>query len=146
MAVKRMDHIGVVVEDLEAAKAFYFELGMELVGQTTVSGAWVEGVSGLAGVVADISFLRTPDGHGQLELTTYRTPPASTLEPSAPPNTLGLRNLMFVVDDVHDTVDRLKAHGGELVGTIEEYQPSLYFCYLRGPQGVIIALASERES
>jgi catechol 2,3-dioxygenase-like lactoylglutathione lyase family enzyme len=143
MAIKRMDHIGVVVEDLAAAKEFFLELGMELVGETTVSGAWVDGVSGMTDVVADISFLRTPDGHGQLELTTYRKPLATTLEPSAPPNTLGIRNLMFVVDDVHDTVERLKAHGGELVGTIEEYGPSIHFCYLRGPQGVIIALAEE---
>jgi catechol 2,3-dioxygenase-like lactoylglutathione lyase family enzyme len=143
MAIKRMDHIGVVVEDLEAAKAFYFELGMELVGETTVSGPWVEGVCAMPGVVADISFLRTPDGHGQLELTTYRKPLATTLEPSAPPNTLGIRNLMFVVDDVQDTVERLKAHGGSLVGTIEEHSPGLHFCYLRGPQGVIIALAEE---
>ncbi|MGZ0145871.1 VOC family protein [Kribbella sp. WER1] len=143
MAIKRMDHIGVVVEDLAAAKAFYLELGMELVGETTVSGPWVEGVSGMPGVVADISFLRTPDGHGQLELTTYRTPLATTLEPDAPPNTLGIRNLMFAVDDVRDTVDRLKAHGGSLVGTIEEYTPGKHFCYLRGPQGVIIALAED---
>ncbi|MFD7155021.1 VOC family protein [Kribbella sp. NPDC059898] len=143
MAIKRMDHIGVVVEDLAAAKAFFLELGMELVGETTVSGPWVEGVSGLPGVVADISFLRTPDGHGQLELTTYQKPLATTAEPSAPPNTLGIRNLMFAVDDVRDTVERLTAHGGELVGTIEEYLPSKYFCYLRGPQGVIIALAED---
>ncbi|GAA1161947.1 VOC family protein [Kribbella jejuensis] len=143
MAIKRLDHIGVVVEDLAAAKAFFLELGMELVGETTVSGPWVEGVSGLPGVVADISFLRTPDGHGQLELTTYRKPLATTAEPSAPPNTLGIRNLMFAVDDVRDTAERLKAHGGELVGTIEEYTPSKYFCYLRGPQGIIIALAED---
>src|SRR5436190_530429 len=106
MAIKRMDHVGVVVEDLAAAKAFFLELGMELVGETTVAGAWVDGVSGMNDVVADISFLRTPDGHGQLELTTYRNPLATTAEPSAPPNTLGIRNLMFADDDDHDTVDR----------------------------------------
>jgi catechol 2,3-dioxygenase-like lactoylglutathione lyase family enzyme len=143
MAIKRMDHVGVVVEDLAAAKAFFLELGMEVVGETTLSGAWVERISNLPGVVADISFLRTPDGNGQLELTTYRTPLATTAEPSAPPNTLGIRNLMFAVDDVHDTVERLKAHGGELIGVIEEYQPSHFFCYLRGPQGIIVALADE---
>ncbi|GAA1564387.1 VOC family protein [Kribbella hippodromi] len=143
MTIKRMDHVGVVVDDLEAATAFFLELGMTEVGRAPIAGPWVDGVSGMTDVHAEIVFLRTPDGHGQLELTTYTHPVATTAEPSAPPNTIGLRNLMFAVEDLDDTVARLKPHGAELIGRIEQYETAHRLCYLRGPAGIIIALAED---
>jgi catechol 2,3-dioxygenase-like lactoylglutathione lyase family enzyme len=143
MAVRRLDHVSVVVDELAEAVAYFVELGLEVEDQATVEGAWVDRVNALDGVRVDIAMMRTPDGHGKLELTRFHTPQATTREPSAPSNTLGLRSVMFEVDDVEDTVDRLRAHGGELVGTVEEYEGVYRLCYVRGPGGIIVALAQQ---
>ncbi len=121
MTIQRMDNVLIVVEDLEAAKAFFGELGMELEGETQVEGPWVDSVVGLDGVRADITMLRTPDGHGRVELTKFHTPPAVRAEPeNAPANALGLRRIMFTVDDLDDVVARLRTHGVEAVATGDE--------------------------
>jgi catechol 2,3-dioxygenase-like lactoylglutathione lyase family enzyme len=140
--VQRMDNVLIVVEDLEAAKAFFAELGMELEGQTTVEGPWVDATVGLTGVRADIAMMRTPDGHGRVELSRFHTPPAVRAEPQdAPSNALGLRRIMFAVDDVDDVVARLRNHGGELVGEIAQYEDAYRMCFLRAPEGFIVGLA-----
>ena len=139
-----MDNVLIVVDDLETVRAFFVELGMELVDETTVEGDWVDGVVGLKGVRADIAVMRTPDGHGQIELSRFHTPPAVRAEPEgAPANTLGIRRVMFAVDDIDDVVARLRNHGGELVGEISQYEESYRLCYLRGPEGIIIGLAQQ---
>ena len=144
MAIQRMDNVLIVVEDLEAAKAFFAELGMELEGETQVEGPWVGQVVGLDDVRADIAMMRTPDGHGRVELTKFHTPPAVRAEPeSAPANSLGIRRVMFAVDDIDDVVARLGNHGGELVGEIAQYEDSYRLCFLRGPEGIIIGLAEQ---
>jgi catechol 2,3-dioxygenase-like lactoylglutathione lyase family enzyme len=144
MAIQRMDHVSVVVDDLEAAKAFFTELGLELEGEAPVEGRWVDRVNGLDDVRVDIAMMRTPDGHSQLELTKFRTPAALCAEPAnAPPNTLGLRSIMFAVEDIEDVTARLRAHGAELIGTLEQYQDSYRLCYVRGPAGIIVALAEQ---
>ena len=143
MTIQRMDHVGVVVDDLEAAIAFFVELGMELVGEAPVEGSWVDRVVGLDDVRVDIAFVRTPDGHSQLELTKFHSPVATTAEPNAPANTLGIRRIMFAVDDIDDVVARLHAHGAELVGEVAQYEDSYRLCYVRGPEGIIIALAEQ---
>jgi catechol 2,3-dioxygenase-like lactoylglutathione lyase family enzyme len=136
-----MDHIVVVVEDLQAAVAFFTELGMETEGESPIEGDWADRVNGIKGIRVDIVMLRTPDGHGKLELTRFHSPTATTTEPNAPPNTLGYRSVMFEVDDVDDTVARLQSHGGELIGEIARYEDMYRLCYVRGPAGVIVALA-----
>jgi catechol 2,3-dioxygenase-like lactoylglutathione lyase family enzyme len=142
--IKRMDHVGVVVDDLEAAVAFFVELGMERVGGVMpVEGRWVDRVVGLENVQCDIAFVRTPDGHSQLELTQFRHPLATTPEPDAPANRLGLRRLMFLVEDIQDVIARLRPHGGELIGELADYQDIYRLCYLRGPGGIIVALSEE---
>jgi catechol 2,3-dioxygenase-like lactoylglutathione lyase family enzyme len=142
MAVQRMDNVLIVVDDLEGAKAFFAELGMEPAGEAQLEGDWVDRVVGLDGVRADIASLRTPDGHGGIELSKFHTPPAVRAEPeSAPANALGIRRIMFEVDDVDDVVARLRRHGGELVGEIEQYEDVYRVCFLRGPEGIIIGLA-----
>lgn len=144
MTIQRMDNVLIVVEDLEAAKAFFVELGMELEGETTVEGRWVDRVVGLDNVRADIALMRTPDGHGKVELTRFHTPPAVKAEPENPPaNTLGLRRIMFAVDNVDDVVARLRRHGAELVGEIAQYENIYRLCFLRGPAGIIIGLAEQ---
>ncbi|HEV7720926.1 MAG TPA: VOC family protein [Iamia sp.] len=144
MTLQRLDHIGVVVDDLDAAISFFVELGMERDGGvSTVEGDWVDRVVGLDDVRVDIAFVRTPDGHGRLELTKFHSPTATTAEPDAPANTLGLRRLMFAVDDIDDVVTRLQAHGAELVGEVARYEDVYRLCYLRGPGGIIVALAEE---
>jgi len=144
MTLQRMDNVLIVVEDLEAAKAFFAELGMELDGETTVEGPWVGRVVGLEDVRADIAMMRTPDGHGRVELTKFHTPRAVRAEPeNAPANALGIRRIMFTVDDVDDVVDRLRRHGAELVGEIAQYENSYRLCFVRGPEGVIIGLAEQ---
>jgi catechol 2,3-dioxygenase-like lactoylglutathione lyase family enzyme len=144
MAIQRMDHVGVVVEDLEAATAFFVELGMELEGTAPVEGPWVDRVAGLDGVRVDIAMMRTPDGHGRLELTRFHAPAAVSAEPAvAPANALGLRSVMFAVDDIADVVARLRARGAELVGDVARYEDSYLLCYVRGPEGIIVALAQE---
>ena len=138
----RMDNVLIVVDDLEAAKAFFAELGMELEGEATNEGPWADRVVGLDGVRADIAMMRTPDGHGGIELAKFHTPPAVRAEPQdAPVNALGLRRIMFAVDDVDDVVARLRSHGGELVGEIAQYEDVYRLCFLRGPDGIIIGLA-----
>ncbi len=144
MTIQRMDHVGVVVDDLEAAIAFFTELGMEVEGRAPVEGAWVDRVAGLDGVRADIAMMRTPDGHGKLELTRYHTPTAISPEPgNAVVNALGLRSVMFAVDDVEDVLARLRAHGAELVGELARYEDAYLLCYVRGPGGVIVSLAEQ---
>lgn len=143
MAVQRMDNVGIVVEDLEAATAFFLELGLELEGGTTVEGPWVDGTVGLDDVRSEIAMMRTPDGHSRIELTRFHRPAALAGDPEAPPNTLGAFRVMFTVDDIDDTVARLKTHGGTLVGEITRYEDLYRLCYLRGPAGAIIALAEQ---
>ena len=144
MTIQRMDHVSVVVDDLEAASAFFVELGMELEGQAPIEGRSVDRVNALDGVRVDIAMMRTPDGHGRLELTKFHTPTAVSAAPeNAPPNTLGLRSVMFAVDDVDATVAGLRAHGAELVGEVAQYQDSYRLCYVRGPAGIIVALAEQ---
>jgi catechol 2,3-dioxygenase-like lactoylglutathione lyase family enzyme len=144
MTIQRMDNVLIVVDDLEAAKAFFVELGMELEGETTVEGPWVDRTVGLDDVRADITMLRTPDGHGRVELTRFHRPPAVRAEPEiAPANTLGMRRIMFAVDDLDDVVARLRSHGAELVGEIAQYEDVNRLCFLRGPEGIIIGLAEQ---
>jgi catechol 2,3-dioxygenase-like lactoylglutathione lyase family enzyme len=140
----RMDNVLINVEDMEAAKAFFTELGMEVEGETTVEGPWAGQVIGLDDVRADITMMRTPDGHGKVELSKFHTPPAVRTEPEdAPSNALGMRRIMFSVDDVDDVVARLRSHGGELVAEIARYEDIYRLCFLRGPEGIIIGLAEE---
>ena len=144
MTLRRMDNVLIVVEDLEAAKAFFAELGMELIGETQVEGDWVGSVIGLEGVRADIAMMQTPDGHGRVELSRFHTPKAVRAEPEdAPSNALGMRRIMFTVDDVDEVVARLTAHGGELVGEIAQYEDVYRLCFLRGPEGIVVGLAEE---
>ena len=144
MTLRRMDNVLIVVDDLEAAKAFFAELGMELEGETQVEGPSVDSTVGLKDVRADITMLRTPDGHGRVELTRFHTPPAVRAEPeNAPANALGIRRIMFAVEDIDDVVARLRRHGGELVGEIAQYENSYRLCFLRGPEGIIIGLAEQ---
>jgi catechol 2,3-dioxygenase-like lactoylglutathione lyase family enzyme len=144
MTIKRMDHVSVVVGDLPAAIAFFTTLGLSLAGEQPVGGPWVDRLCGLEGVQADIAMMRTPDGHGQIELTKYRSPELVVAEPAiAPPNVLGLRQIMFAVEDLNDIVDRLCAHGAELIGEVVQYEDLYRLCYLRGPAGIIVALAEE---
>jgi len=143
MAIKRMDHVGYVVEDLAAAVAFFVELGMELEGKTAVEGAWVDQLVGLDGVQADLAFLRTPDGHGRIELSTFHSPPATGAASKPPVNTFGIPRITFAVDAVADTFDRLRAHGAELVGEVAQYEDVYRYCYVRGPADVIIGLVEE---
>jgi catechol 2,3-dioxygenase-like lactoylglutathione lyase family enzyme len=141
----RMDNVLIVVEDLEAVKAFFIELGMELEGETQVEGPWVDQIVGLSGVRADIAMLGSPDGHNRVELSRFHTPPAIKPEPQyAPSNTLGMRRIMFAVEGLDDVVDRLRTrHGAELVGEIAQYENVYRLCFLRGPEGIIIGLAEQ---
>jgi catechol 2,3-dioxygenase-like lactoylglutathione lyase family enzyme len=144
MTLQRMDNVLIVVEDLEAAKAFFAELGMELEGEATNEGPWVDSTVGLNDVRADIAMMRTPDGHGRVELAKFHTPPAVRAEPeNAPANTLGIRRIMFAVDDIDDVVARLRGHGAELVGEIAQYEDIYRLCFLRGPEGIIIGVAEQ---
>ena len=144
MTLLRMDNVLIVVDDLEAATAFFAELGMELEGETQVEGPAVDSTVGLNGVRADITMMRTPDGHGRVELTRFHTPPAVRAEPQdAPANTLGIRRIMFAVEDIDDVVARLRTHGAELVGEIAQYEDSYRLCFVRGPEGFIIGLAEQ---
>ena len=144
MTIQRMDHVSVVVDDLQAAIAFFVDLGMELEGEAPIEGRSVDRLNGLDGVRVDIAMLRVPDGHGRLELTRFHTPTAVRAEPeNAPANTLGLRSVMFAVDDIDSAVAGLRAHGAELVGEMAQYQDSYRLCYVRGPEGIIVALAEQ---
>jgi catechol 2,3-dioxygenase-like lactoylglutathione lyase family enzyme len=144
MTLQRMDNVLIVVEDLEAAKAFFAELGMELEGETQVEGPWVGKVVGLDDVRADIAMMRTPDGHGRVELSRFHTPPAVRAEPeNAPANALGIRRIMFAVDDIDDVVARLRRHGAELVDEIAQYEDFYRLCFMRGPEGILVGLAEQ---
>jgi catechol 2,3-dioxygenase-like lactoylglutathione lyase family enzyme len=143
MAVRRMEHVGVVVADLASAVAYFIELGLELEGEAPVEGGWVDRVVGLDGVRADIAVMRTPDGLSRLELATFRSPRSADVAGTEPANVPGIRHLLFVVDDIADTVQRLGSHGGELIGSVEQYEQSYRLCYLRGPAGIIVELAEE---
>jgi catechol 2,3-dioxygenase-like lactoylglutathione lyase family enzyme len=143
MTVHRMDHVGVVVEDLAAAIAFFVELGLELEGEATVEGEWADKLIGLDGVRADIAVMRTRDGHGRVELSTFNSPVSTTTAPRAPVDTPGIPRLTFVVDAVDDVLDRLRAHGAELVGEVAQYEDIYRYCYVRGPAGIIIGLLEE---
>ena len=139
-----MDNVGIVVDDLAAAIAFFVELGMELEVEMPVEGPWVDRTVGLDGVRVDIAMMRTPDGHSRLELMKFRNPTAISPEPkNAPANTLGIRRIMFAVDDIDDVVARLQAHGAELIGEVTQYEDKYRLCYLRGPEGIIVALAQQ---
>jgi len=142
--VKRMDNVGIVVEDLDAVIAFFVELGLELEGKALVEGSWAARLVGLEDQRVDAAMMRTPDGHGRIELMKYHTPPAISGGPQdAPVNTLGLRRIMFAVDDIDDVIARLRTHGAELVGEVVQYEDSHRLCYVRGPEGILVALAQE---
>lgn len=144
MTLKRMDNVLIVVDDLDAAMAFFVELGMELEGEMPVEGPWVDLVVGLENVRAEIAMMRTPDGHGRVELTKFHAPTAIRAEPkNAPANTLGIRRIMFAVDDIDDVLARLRAHGAELVGEVAQYENMYRLCFIRGPEGILVGLAEQ---
>ena len=144
MTVLRMDNVLIVVEDLKAAIEFFAELGLELVGESTVEGQWVDRIVGLDGVRSDIATMQTPDGHGRIELDKFHSPAAVRGGPEdAPVNTLGIGRIMFAVDDIDAVLARLQAHGAELVGEVVQYEDKYRLCYVRGPEGIVIALAEE---
>jgi catechol 2,3-dioxygenase-like lactoylglutathione lyase family enzyme len=144
MTIKKLDHVSVVVEDLPAAIAFFTTLGMTLEAEMPIEGPWVDRINGIEGIQVDIAMMRTPDGHGRLELTKFRHPKLVEIEPAiAPPNALGLRSVMFTVESVDETVARLRATGAELIGEVEQYEDLYRLCYMRGPAGIIVALAEE---
>jgi catechol 2,3-dioxygenase-like lactoylglutathione lyase family enzyme len=144
MTLRRMDNVLIVVDDLEAATAFFAELGLELEGKAPVEGVSVDRVVGLDGVRADIVMMRTPDGHGRVELTKFHTPSAIRSEPqNAPANTLGIRRIMFAVEGIEDVIARLRTHGAELVGEVAQYEDSYRLCFVRGPEGIIVGLAEQ---
>jgi catechol 2,3-dioxygenase-like lactoylglutathione lyase family enzyme len=137
-----MDNVRIVVDDLEAMIAFFVELGMELEGRMPIEGRWVDRVIGLDGARQEIAMLRTPDGHGGIELAKFHAPTAVRLEPQdAAVNTLGIRRVMFAVDDLEEVLARLRTHGAELVGEVTRYEDAYLLCYLRGPEGIVVALA-----
>lgn len=144
MTIKKMDHVSVVVDDLPDAVDFFTALGMTVEGQAPVEGAWVDRLCGLKGVRVDITMMRTPDGHGRVELTKFRRPKLVATKPAvAPPNALGLRQIMFAVKDLDETVARLRARGSALIGEVVQYEDHYRLCYVRGPAGIIVALAQE---
>lgn len=138
-----MEHVGIVVEDLPAAVDFFVELGMELRGEGSVGGEWVDRIVGLEGVECDTAMLRTPDGNGRIELVKFDSPPADLADRGAPANALGLRHLAFEVEDIEGAIARLRPHGAELVGEVVSYRDVYLLCYLRGPAGMIIELAQK---
>jgi catechol 2,3-dioxygenase-like lactoylglutathione lyase family enzyme len=142
MTIQRMDNVAIVVEDLDAAIDFFTELGMGLQDRAEIEGLFADQAVGLDGVRSEIAMMRTPDGNSRLELTKYRNPAAVVAEPqNPPPNTVGLHRVMFAVDDIDDTIARLRDHGAELLGEVAEYENIYRLCYLRGPAGIIVALA-----
>src|SRR5512142_3473402 len=144
MTLQRMDNVLIVVDDLQAVKAFFLELGMELEGETTVDGPSVDRLIGLQNVRATLALMRTPDGHGRIELDKFHTPKAVRAESEdAPVNALGIRRIMFAVDDIDDVVARLLAHGAELVGEVVQYEDTYRLAYIRGPEGIIVGLAEQ---
>jgi catechol 2,3-dioxygenase-like lactoylglutathione lyase family enzyme len=144
MTLQRMDNVSIVVDDLDAVIAFFVELGMELEGTALVEGPWAARLVGLDDQRVDIAMMRVPDGHGRIELAKYHMPQAiSGVPEDTPANTLGIRRIMFAVDDIDDVIARLRAHGAELVGEVVQYEDSYRLCYIRGPEGIVVALAEE---
>ncbi|MEU4554644.1 catechol 2,3-dioxygenase-like lactoylglutathione lyase family enzyme [Micromonospora violae] len=144
MAIQRMDNVLIVVEDLDAVIAFFVELGMEVEGRGPVEGRWVERVIGIDDVRQEVAMLRTPDGHGKVELAMFHRPAAIRTEPKdAPANTLGIRRIMFAVDDIDDVITRLRGRGAELVGEVQRYEDIFRLCYVRGPEGIVVGLAEQ---
>src|ERR1700743_3022917 len=141
MALKRMDNVGIVVEDLEGAIDFFREIGLELEGRATIEGEWAGRITGLGDQCVEIAMMRTPDGHSRLELSRFIRPTVVADHRNAPVNALGYLRAMFTVDDVEATVERLRAHGAQLVGEVVRYQDSYKLCYIRGPEGLLIGLA-----
>ena len=141
MTIRRMDHVGIVVDDLAAATEFFVELGLVPQGEGSVEGRWVDGVVGLEGVRVDFAMIETPDGHGRLELVKFHSPSSQGGNRHAPANTPGIRHLAFVVEDIDAVVAGLRARGAELVGEVESYEDIYRLCYVRGPEGIIIELA-----
>jgi catechol 2,3-dioxygenase-like lactoylglutathione lyase family enzyme len=146
MTVQRMDHVGVVVDDLADAVAFFVELGLELRGETVTEGEWVDRIIALEGVRAQIAMLETPDGHGRLELVQFDSPPAVDGADRAPANARGIRHVTFAVEGLDDLLTRLQARGAELVGEVVSYGDVYRLCYLRGPAGIILELAERISS
>ena len=143
MTIIRMDNVAVVVEDLAAAVAFFVELGLEVEGRAVVEGEAVDRIVGLDGVRSEIAMLRTPDGHSRVELTKFHNPPAVDVHQQAPTNRHGVGRIMFAVDDIDDCVNRLRAVGAELVGEVVQYESFYRLCYIRGPEGIVLALAEQ---
>ncbi|TPI83408.1 VOC family protein [Mesorhizobium sp. B2-8-9] len=143
MALKRMDNIGIVVEDLDATVDFFRELGLELEGRATIEGEWAGRVTGLGDQHVEIAMMRTPDGHSRLELSRFIKPPVIADHRNAPVNALGYLRIMFAVDDIDDTLERLRKRGAELVGEVVGYKDAYRLCYIRGPEGLLIGLAQE---
>jgi catechol 2,3-dioxygenase-like lactoylglutathione lyase family enzyme len=141
MAIQRMDHVGIVVDDLAAARSFFVELGLEVQGEAPVEGGWVDRVVGLEGVRAEIVMMETPDGHGRVELAKFHAPSGPGGDRHAPANAPGIRHLSFGIEDIDAVVAGLRAHGAELVGEVERYKDSYRLCYVRGPEGIIVELA-----
>ena len=138
-----MEHVGIVVNDLAAATEFFVELGLELQGEGMVEGRWVDRIVGLDGVRSELAMLKTPDGHGEIELVKFHSPPTQGGEPQAPANALGIRHIAFLVKDIDTVVAGLRARGAELVGELERYEDSYRLCYVRGPEGIIVELAEQ---
>ncbi len=143
MTVRRMDNVGIVVEDMDAAVEFFTELGLELEGRAPIEGAWAEGVTGLRGIRVEIAMMRTPDGHSRLEISRFLAPPVVADHRGAPVNALGYLRAMFTVEDIDDTLSRLGRRGAKLVGEVVQYQDMYRLCYIRGPEGILIGLAEE---
>ncbi len=143
VALRRMDNVGIVVESLDAAVSFFAELGLELEGRTMIEGDWSGRVTGLHGQRVEIAMMRTPDGHSRIELSRYLTPPAVADHRNAPVNALGYLRVMFAVDDLDDTLARLRDHGAQVVGEVVRYEDAYRLCYVRGPEGILIGLAEQ---
>jgi catechol 2,3-dioxygenase-like lactoylglutathione lyase family enzyme len=143
MTVKRMDNVGIVVESLDTSISFFAELGLELEGRTTIEGEWAGRVTGLGDQRVEIAMMRTPDGHSRLELSRFLTPPVVADHRNAPVNALGYLRVMFAVEDIDDTLARLRKRGAQLVGEVVQYENAYRLCYIRGPEGLLIGLAQE---
>src|SRR3954471_3931143 len=143
MTLKRMDNVGIVVEDLDAAIAFFSELGLQLEGRMPVEGDWADGVTGLRNMRVEIAMMRTPDGHSRIELSRFLSPPAIADHRNAPVNALGYLRVMFTVDDIEETLERLRKRGAQLAGEVVQYKDAYRLCYIRGPEGILIGLAQE---
>ena len=143
VTLERMDNVGIVVESLDAAVSFFAELGLELEGRATIEGEWAGRVTGLGDQRVEIAMMRTPDGHSRLELSRFLTPPPVADHRNAPVNALGYLRVMFAVEDIDDTLARLRSHGAELVGELVQYEDTYRLCYVRGPEGILIGLAEQ---